>query len=50
MSNAILVEDVWNRGDSEQRDGDERELQRDPPHVNVAVQTELGSARGEHAM
>jgi hypothetical protein len=38
-----------NQGDPEQRDCCERELQRDPPQVNVALRTELGRARGEHA-
>jgi type IV secretory pathway TrbD component len=37
------------KGDPEQRDCGERELQRDPPQVNVALRTELGRARGEHA-
>ncbi len=49
-NNAIFVEDVRNQGDREQTDRGERELQRDPPEVNVGLRTELGRARGEHAM
>src|SRR5271168_4869853 len=35
------TEDVRNQGDGEQSDCGERELQRDPPQVNVALRTEL---------
>jgi hypothetical protein len=50
VNDAILVEDVRNQGDAEQSECGERELERDPPQVNVALRTELSGARGKHDM
>jgi hypothetical protein len=50
VNDAILVEDVRNQGNREQRDRGERELQRDPPQVNVALRTELGRAWGKRTI
>jgi hypothetical protein len=50
VNDAILVEDVRNQRNREQRDRGERELQRDPPQVNVALRTELGRAWGKRTI
>ena len=50
VNDTILVEDVGNQGDPEQCDCGERELQRDPPHIDVALRTELGGTRSNHDM
>jgi hypothetical protein len=44
VNDVVLVEDVWNQGEPEQCDCREREPQRNPPQVNVALRTELGRA------
>ena len=50
VDDPVLVEDVGDQGEAEQRDRGERELQRNPPQVDVALRTEFGRARGKHAM